>query len=489
MRSIRRHLFRELAITFGVMTFALLVLAALSTFLPVPDEPALRILVMVATLMAFLAICVGRFRRLTRSIGDPLEALAHSARLLGQGQVPEPVVTDLEEIDALDGALRRAGESLKVEAELRLQLERSQRLETLGTLAGGIAHDVNNQLASIVGQINLGIEGLPEGHPVRRRLDKAEEAANRCALMIKSLLGFTHQVKPQLRSVDLNAVIGSTATLLDRVLGGLIRIEPDLDPNLPLILGEPVQLEQILMNLAINARDAMPQGGRLTLRTRRSEPGWVSLVVRDTGTGIDPDVLPRIFEPYFTTKELGKGSGLGLSMVLSLVKGHGGRIAVSSHRAVGTEFRLSFCIHEGEPNPLPDPAGKAAPALHFAGRRILLAEDDPNLRELLADAFTQARAQVETAPDGETAWNLFRQSRYDLVISDQRMPGCTGLQLLERIRRTAPEMPVLLVSGYGLEGVEEELARDPWLRYLVKPFPVHALFAEAASMLEDCVGV
>jgi CheY-like chemotaxis protein len=284
--------------------------------------------------------------------------------------------------------------------------------------------------------------------------------------------------------VDLNTLIANTATLLDRVLGGLVRIELSLTPDLPPVLGEPVQLEQILLNLAVNARDAMPQGGRLLLRTEPGETGQVRLTVRDTGTGIPPEVLPRIFEPYFTTKGLGKGTGLGLAMVASLVEGHGGRIEVSSRLGEGTEFRIHLNLHASKPTPAASEALIKPQAPSYAGKRILVAEDDPNLRDLLADAFTQARAQVETAPDGLIAWRLFQQSRYDLVVSDQRMPECTGLELLARIRTVAPTLPVILVSGYGLEGMEAELGKDAHLRFFSKPFAIRQLFASGWELLQ-----
>lgn len=484
MLPIRRFLLRELAATFGAMAFLLLILAGTSVLLP--PAGLHRVLFLLAALGLFLAFAAWRIRVLARRFGDPMEALSRSARMLGEGRIPDPVPTDLEEIHALGEVLRRAGESLRNEADLRQQLERSQRLETVGTLAGGIAHDVNNQLASIVGQINLGKELLPKDHPVFRRLNRAEDAADRCALMIKSLLSFTHQVKPQLRSVDLNTLIANTATLLDRVLGGLVRIELELTPDLPPIQGEPVQLEQILLNLAVNARDAMPQGGRLILRTEPGDTGQACLTIRDTGTGIAAEVLPRIFEPYFTTKDLGKGTGLGLAMVLSLVEGHGGRIEVNSQVGRGTEFRIHLNLHTALPaegaNPVP--AEPEPQPLTYAGKRVLVAEDDPNLRDLLADAFTQARAQVETAPDGLIAWQLFQQSRYDLVVSDQRMPECTGLELLGRIRKINTLVPVILVSGYGLEGMEAELKKDPRLRYFPKPFGIRQIFASGWELLQ-----
>jgi two-component system cell cycle sensor histidine kinase/response regulator CckA len=506
MLPIRRYLLRELTVTFGAMLLVMLALAwvgldrAIESQAPIQEteldllsgadlrqveqlrQAELSLLAGAGVLL--LAFAVWRVRRLAKRFGDQLEALAGSALALGEGRIPVSAPSDVTEISALDEALRKAGAALRQEAELRGQLERSQRLETMGTLTGGIAHDVNNQLASIVGQINLSKEMLPEGHPGLRSLSKAEDAADRCARMIKTLLSFTHQVQPRFQSLDLNALIANTATLLDRILGGLIRIELRLTPDLPLIVGEPVQLEQILLNLAVNARDAMPKGGRLTLSTEPAGPRHVCLTVKDTGTGIPEAVRPRIFEPFFTTKEIGKGSGLGLAMAHSILEAHGGRIEVDSQVDVGTAFRIHLRVQEESTKAVEDHAPVSRAPQHFAGRRILVAEDDPNLRELLSDAFTQAQAEVATAQDGLIAWNLFQHSPFDLVISDQRMPECTGLELLGRIRAAGSNVPVILASGYGLEGLEGELTKDPRLRFFVKPFAIRSLFAAALELLD-----
>lgn len=491
MQPIRKFLIRELAATLGAIVLVMVALVWMGTAWVVDTrapmavlrrEPQLGLAVAGAVLLAF---ALWRVRRLAKTCEAKFEAISESVAALSRGLTPAPIASTVKEINDLGLALHKAGESIQNEIELKKQLERSQRLELMGSLTGGVAHDVNNQLAAIVGQINLAKDSLPEGHPARRRLDKAEAAVDRCSLMIKSLLGLTHQVRPRLRSTDLNTLVANTATLLERVLGGLIRIELDLASDLPPILGEPVQLEQVLMNLAVNARDAMPEGGRLRLSTAPDGPRGACLKVRDTGTGIPGEVLPRIFEPFFTTKGMGKGSGLGLAMVLKIVEAHGGRVEVDSRPGAGTEFRIHLQVPADPPEEAETGFQPPQRSYHFAGKRILVAEDDPNLRELLADAFTQARAQVETAPDGEVAWALFRQSRYDLVVSDQRMPECTGLELLGRIRAAGSPLPVILASGYGLEGMEDALARDPGLRLFSKPFAIRNIFRTAWELLEE----
>ena len=492
MQPIRRYLFRKLAGTFGVVALVMLALAGMGLGKAFERKAGSSLREYQFSALAgigilLLAFALWRLQRLAREFGNQLAAISTSAIALGEGRLPEPIVSGVKEIQTLSDALWKAGESIRNEADLRTQLERSQRLETMGCLAGGIAHDVNNQLASIVGQINLGRDLLPEGHPAAQRLDKAEHAADRCAVLVKSLLSFTHQVRPQLGSMDLNTLVVDTAALLERVLGGLIRIELSLAPGLPPILGNAVQLEQVLLNLAVNSRDAMPQGGRLMLSTELAGTGRVLLRVRDTGTGIPEDVRPRIFEPFFTTKAVGKGSGLGLATVFTIVKAHGGSIEVASQPSQGTEFRILLQMIEKPVQPGPGTASAPGPVRHFAGKRILVAEDDPNLRELLADAFTQARAQVETAQDGQVAWCLFQQSRYDLIISDQRMPECTGLELLARIRSAGSTVPMILASGYGLEGMEAQLAKDPRLKLFPKPFSIRNLFGSAWELLDDAL--
>lgn len=422
--------------------------------------------------------------RLAKRFGTPLEDLAKAAHALGTGTTPDPVPTPIQEFSTLGDAIHRAGKALEKESELQLKLQHSQRLETVGTLTGGIAHDVNNQLAAIVGQLNLGREFLAQGHPAAKRMEKAEDAAQRCAQMIKSLLSFSHQTRSELGSLDINELVQRTATLVERLLGGRIRLELELAPDLPTVLGDHVGLEQVLMNLAVNSRDAMPQGGRLLIATRLAAKGEICLSVRDTGTGIPEELRSKIFDPFFTTKEVGKGTGLGLAMVFGIVQAHQGRIEVDSQVGKGTEFRIHLATGTPEGPAEADVQTRDLAEVSLAGRRILVVEDEVPLRELLAEAFTTRRAQVDTARDGAEGWALWQGSYYDLVISDQRMPEMTGLELLARIRASRSQVPVILASGYGLEGAEADLDRDPRLRILSKPFSFKRLFALVGELLE-----
>ena len=442
-----------------------------------------RALGVLALALVSLGLAAWRIRRLAIQVATPMARLGDLAEALGQGTLPPPIPSDLREIRSLDRALRQAQESLADQGRLQRQLEHSQRMETVGTLAGGIAHDVNNQLAAILGQLHLCRELLPEGHSVLDRLERAEEATRRCAQTTKALLSFSHQSRPELKRLDLNAVVQETGAILDRLLGGRIRLGLALAPDLPWVEGDGVQLEQVLLNLAVNARDAMPEGGTLTLRTRQDAAGQVCLEVQDTGSGIPEAALPHIFEPFFTTKEQGKGTGLGLAMVFGIVKAHQGRIQAENAPEGGARFRITLPPagrpHDSGP---PRKAGLRAET-RLVGVRVLVAEDEALLRDMLADALTLARAQVTATQDGAVAWRAWQAGAFDLILSDHRMPDCTGYELLQRIRATGSDVPFILVSGQGLEAVERELARDPRTRILPKPFEMPRLLALMAEML------
>lgn len=229
------------------------------------------------------------------------------------------------------------------------------------------------------------------------------------------------------------------------------------------------------MNLAVNARDAMPQGGQLTLRTRRTREGRIELEVEDTGQGIPGEALPRIFEPFFTTKAVGQGTGLGLSMVHGIVQTHGGTIAVDSQVGTGTRFTLSFPLAEcGGADSAPRHSGKN-PIESLLGLRILVAEDEIFLLDMLESALVAAGAHVSRAASGDRAWEAFQIQAFDLVLSDQRMPGCTGMELFQRIRATGSRVPFILASGQSLEAFQTPFAADARAHLLNKPFAIDDL--------------
>lgn len=458
--------------------------------LTVPEDdllgPAwLRIWSLVALALVSLGLAAWRIHYIARRVVDPIAELSASAEALGNGDAPRPVASHIKEIRNLDQALQQAGESLAAQGRLQRQLEHSQRMETVGTLAGGIAHDVNNQLAAILGQLNLCRELLPAGHPIQNRLQRAEESTLRCAQTTKGLLSFSHQSRPELKWLDLNQLVTDTAALLERVLGGRIRLSLDLAPDLPAIPGDLVQLEQVLMNLSVNARDAMPEGGTLCMRTQEVAGGRVSLEIQDSGSGIPAAILPHIFEPFVTTKEVGKGTGLGLAMVFAILKAHHGEILAENPPEGGARFRLLLPVTESPSGPMAAaPQETQASRRSLAGKKVLLVEDEIALRDMLADALTLARIQVTAAPDGAVAWKAWQVGAFDLVLSDHRMPDCTGLELLDLIRSSGSQVPFVMISGQGLEAMEDTLSGDPGLRLLPKPFELPRLMA----VMQDILG-
>lgn len=432
----------------------------------------------------FFLLLAWRTLLLARRVRAPLRQLAEVTRAMEAGQVPPPVQSDIREVRRLSDAVIRAAEAMQRQLQFERNATSGQRLELMGSLAGGIAHDVNNHLTAIMGQMGMAREGLPREHASYLRLERAEEAALRCSDMIRALLNFSGRTPPDMEALDLNLVVTRSGELFERLLGGLIRLELQLHPSLPRIQGSRVNMEQVLMNLAVNARDAMPEGGTLTIATRPGHAKEVQLVVSDTGRGIPEAHLSHIFEPFFTTKSPDKGSGLGLAMVQSIVREQGGEIAVTSQEGQGTTFTLGFPATEEPSLMLPRPTTPLVLPASLEGRRILVVEDETNLRELLSETFLKSRALVASAPNGAIAWHILQESAFDLVFTDQRMPEMSGLQLIERIRRLSPDLPVILASGFHLEGPELELiGRDPHLRFLAKPFLLPAVLNLAGSML------
>ncbi|NWJ40384.1 MAG: response regulator [Geothrix sp.] len=413
--------------------------------------------------------------RVGRRLSDDIQDLANAAGEVGAGVAPHRPSNEVLEFQVVGQALQWAHAEIRERHALQEQLQHSQRLETLGTLAGGIAHDVNNHLSAILGQMHLVRETLPDGHPAQQRLILAESSATSCARTTRTLLAFSRHGDPDLRPMDLHELVAATADLLGCILGGLIQVNTDLASGPAPIKGDHLQLEQVLMNLAVNARDAMPQGGQLTLRTRRTREGRIELEVEDTGQGIPGEALPRIFEPFFTTKAVGQGTGLGLSMVHGIVQTHGGTIAVDSQVGTGTRFTLSFPLAEcGGADSAPRHSGKN-PIESLLGLRILVAEDEIFLLDMLESALVAAGAHVSRAASGDRAWEAFQIQAFDLVLSDQRMPGCTGMELFQRIRATGSRVPFILASGQSLEAFQTPFAADARAHLLNKPFAIDDL--------------
>jgi len=377
-------------------------------------------------------------------------------------------------------------------------LRQSQKLESVGRLAGGIAHDFNNLLTAILGHSSLLQEDDRLPPDVIGQVDEMRRAAERAAGLTGQLLAFARRQVTVPQVVDLNALTASMQRLLERVLGEDIRLETQLGDDLGRVRIDPGQLEQVLLNLAVNARDAMPEGGRLTMRTstRRSRTrtpfnpatgtgDHVAIAVTDTGQGIPPDTMARIFEPFFTTKVVGKGTGLGLSVCDGIVRQAGGRINVDSAVGRGTTFTIQLPIATDDSEaalPMVTPATVAG----GEGESILVVEDEPQVLDLVVRVLTADGYRVLTASDGDEALALLagRTDRVEALITDVRLPGMSGPRLAAVVRERYPAVRTLYMSGF--EEAHEDALRAAWVpgAFLAKPFSPEMLRARIRELLD-----
>lgn len=333
--------------------------------------------------------------------------------------------------------------------EARAALNQAQRLQAIGELTGGIAHDFNNLMTVVLGsaEMMLNKPNLPM-ESQRRYLEAIVETAQRASTLTRHLLAFGRRqpLKPQV--VDLNLRLDALADILSRTLDGRIQIEQALDACRPLVELDPAEFETALLNAAFNARDAMPDGGMLTLATRDGGATELVVEIRDTGTGMPPEVAERAFDPFFTTKPVGKGTGLGLSQIHGFAAQAGGRAEIETGPGVGTTIRL--VLPRTNKPPVEQPA--AAPdEIKFDALNVLLVEDDAHVREFAMTLLTDLGCQVAATSDAPGALARLGCDIFDLVFSDIVMPGQSGLELADEIRRRCPDLPVLLASGYSDE--------------------------------------
>ncbi len=377
------------------------------------------------------------------------------------------------------------------------ELRQAQKMEAVGRLAGGVAHDFNNLLTAILGPVSMAQDHLPKEHPARAELDDIRTAALRAADLTRQLLTMSRQSTVSETVLDLSGVVSDTGRLLQRVIGE--RIELKLSPASSgcMVRADRAHLEQVILNLAVNARDAMPDGGRLTIETRAVEldEGYAAqhphveagpyalLAITDTGSGIDPAVLPHIFEPFYTTKEAGKGTGLGLATVHGIVRQAGGHVRVFSQAGRGTTFHIYLPLVEADAI-VTGAASDRAPAR--GGREtILLVEDDDAVRGVAVRSLARLGYEVIEAADGHEALERFAQirDRVRLVVTDVVMPGMSGGELAERIAAERPGLPVLFLSGYADEAVSRGVIREG-ARFLRKPFTPDMLGDRVRALLD-----
>ncbi len=366
--------------------------------------------------------------------------------------------------------------------KLQAQLLQSQKMESLGLLAGGVAHDMNNVLGAILGLASAHLEHLPEGSPLHHALGTICKAAERGGQMVKGLLSFAHQNSAEFRRLDLNALIQEEKTLLERVTLARVSTRLDLDPGLHPVMGDASTLAHAIINLCVNAVDAMPEKGVLSLKTRNEGPGWVALIVEDTGVGMSREVLQKAIEPFFTTKEQGKGTGLGLSMVFGTVKAHHGRMDIQSEPGKGTRVTIQIPALPGiEASPLEATCGAKGTQKRLD---ILVVDDDELIQQSAQLLLESLGHRVQAALRGEEALEKLSAGLLpDLVIMDMNMPGMGGAEALKRLRELHYKVPVLLSTGRMDESVLALAARYADVAILSKPFGVKEMKEKLKEML------
>jgi PAS domain S-box-containing protein len=385
---------------------------------------------------------------------------------------------------------------LTAHKQLEEQLSQSQKMEAVGRLAGGIAHDFNNLLMVIGGQTGRLLDKLPENEPLRKNAEAIASAADRAAGLTQQLLAFSRRQVLSPQVLSLNAVVRNVYGMLERVIGEDINCVMSLSEGIPSVRADPGRIEQALLNLAVNARDAMPGGGTLSISTSVVEldevysrqhvgakPGrYVMLAVSDSGCGMDPETRTRVFEPFFTTKEVGKGTGLGLSMVYGIVKQSGGYIWVYSELGLGTTFKIYLPATEAPAESLQPRVAASAPT---GTETILLVEDEDGVRELLEEILTAQGYHVLAASRGVEALQISELLDEDIqvLVTDVVMPHMSGHELAMRLRARRPGLRVLYLSGYTDEAIAHHGDIEVDADFLQKPFTRAALATKVRDVL------
>ena len=397
-------------------------------------------------------------------------------------------------ITGLMGVLADISEQVMLEEQLR----QAQKMEAVGQLAGGIAHDFNNLLTAITGYAELVAADAVEGTPTARRITHILQSASRAESLTRQLLAYSRQQVLQPKVLDVNDVVLDVEPILRRLIGENIELSFTLAEGLPAVLADPTQLDQVIMNLALNARDAMPEGGKLVVETREARVGevggvmpigtapgsYLALSVRDTGTGMSEETKRQIFEPFFTTKEQGRGTGLGLATVYGIVKQTGGTIRVDSAPGKGAKFTI-YLPRASADAEVTEETREEEPTLQKGTESILLVEDEPMVRELACEVLTEAGYAVTTAGSGEEALALVEGGRtFDVLMTDVVLPSMNGKQLAEKMAELMPAVRVLFASGYADQTLIGDGGLGDGAPFLQKPYTVRQLCDKVREVVE-----
>jgi two-component system cell cycle sensor histidine kinase/response regulator CckA len=397
--------------------------------------------------------------------------------------------------------LRKRREAEAATQRMSLELRQAQKMEAIGRLAGGVAHDFNNLLTVVLGHATLLAEGEVSVEQQRQSLVEIRRCAERGSALTRQLMAFGRRQPLTRKATELNRIIIQFSAMLRRLIGDQVELEIKTAAGLPQVMADPNQVEQILMNLCLNARDAMPRGGRIQIQTAREElsaldlagspglePGpYAMLMVKDNGHGMSEDLLQHIFEPFFTTKGEGQGSGLGLSTVYGIVRQSLGHLRVESEPDRGSSFRIYLPLAgSGAPQEAPEASAGPAPSGDLLGSEtILVAEDDDALRHLIEVILGRFGYQVISATNGLDAMKAFESQagRIDLLLTDLNMPGMTGRDLAKKVREMRPGCRVLAMTGYAQPGVFEGMESEGLL-VMTKPFNAQMLGARIRAVLK-----
>ena len=402
------------------------------------------------------------------------------------------------EIARLENEVRFLRSELKGRRELEEQLYQAQKMEALASLSGGIAHDFNNILHCILGYTELVLLKKYKGNPDYDLLKQIESMVHKGKYLAEQLLAFGRKMDAQLDVLDLNEIIKNVEKILRRTIPRMIDIELQLEESLKNVAADAGQCEQILMNLCINAKDAMPEGGKLTLKTENVRlkgkpdtvhinlpPGdYVRLTIADTGHGISEDTLTHIYEPFFTTKEKGKGTGLGLSMVYAIVQNYDGAIGCSSDPGVGTTFRIYLPTAATAGDSVQVGSQQKVTRAGKGHEVVLMIDDETDIIKIGRKILQESGYTVITARSGEEGIAKYLQNKVDLVLLDVSMPGIGGIKCLNQIMSLSPKAKVIIISGYLSNGRVEEAMTLGARAFLNKPYSFEELLTTVRNVLE-----